>query len=514
VADERLERALREANAELLRRIEDLSFVRLVGDALAGEVTLPALGRALVGLLRDELAADLAALWLVDDMAGGVRLAALVRAGEEPLACASPGGPLVPLARAGALGPAAAGSPFELGESDRDAMPPEAAGLAGLALYPLGARGRTVGVLAAGNADPAPPDPGRMRLLGLIAPAVAIALENAVLYERLASENRTLRAELGDRFGRSGLIGVSAAFRRMLAVLDRLADADVTVLLLGESGSGKEVVARALHWSGRRGEGPFVAVNCAALPETLLESELFGIERGVATGVERRAGLFERAAGGTLLLDEIGDMSLTVQAKVLRVLQEREVTRVGGARPLPVDVRVVAATHRDLDVAVRAGSFRQDLYFRLKVATLRVPSLGERREDVPLLARHFLARLGERHGRPGLRFAPETLPALAARPWPGNVRELENVVEQAVVMAAAPVLGPADLGLDAPAAEEGPVAWRDAVRSAVGGTERALIERALAECGQNRTRAAQLLGIGRRTLLYKLKRYAISRGTA
>src|SRR5581483_1561567 len=182
-------------------------------------------------------------------------------------------------------------------------------------------------------------------------------------------------------------------------------------------------------------DAPFVAINCAALPEALLESELFGIERGVATGVERRAGLIERATGGTLFLDEIGDMSPLVQAKILRVLQEREVTRVGGARAIPVDVRVIAATHRELEMLVREGRFREDLYFRLKVATLHVPSLAERREDVPLLAQHFLARFARKHRREGLRFSSDALAALAARPWPGNVRELENAVEQAVVLA-------------------------------------------------------------------------------
>ncbi len=509
--DQRLERALRETNAELLRRIEDLSLVRLVGDALAGEVTLPALGRALTELLRDELVADLAALWLVDEVEGGLRLVAEARADEAAVVYqASGNAPFVPLARAGRLALAATGTPYDVGPEDGEPLPLATAGLARLALQPLGARGRTVGVLVVGNAEPASPDPARGRLLGLIAPAIAIALENAMLYEKLACENQSLRAELGERFGRHALIGLSPAFRRMLALLDRLAETDVTVLLLGESGSGKEVVARALHWSGRRREGPFIAVNCAALPDSLLESELFGIERGVATGVDRRPGLFERAGGGTLLLDEIGDMSLAVQAKVLRVLQEREVTRVGGGRALPVDVRVIAATHRDLEAAVRAGRFRHDLYFRLKVATLRVPSLAERQEDIPVLAHHFLARLAERHGRPGLRFEPATLVALAERPWPGNVRELENVIEQAVVMALGPTLTPADVGLEARSSEEQAGRWRAAVRAAVGETERALLERALAQCGQNRTQAARLLGIGRRTLLYKLKAYGIA----
>jgi two-component system response regulator HydG len=508
MAEEPLKQALRAANAELLRRLEELSFVRLVGDALAGEATTAGVGRALVELLRAELGVDLIALWEVDALEGGVRLAA--RFGPDDAAPAIPGrGPLIAFAAAGGLGRAAAGE--AVGVLDAGELPPGADGVDAVALYPLRARGRVLAVLGVGVRSAPADDPERERLVGLVAPIVSLALESAALAERLASENRTLRAELGDRFGRAALIGVSPAFRRLLAAVERLAEADVTVLVLGESGTGKELVARALHWGGRRGEGPFVALNCAALPESLLESELFGIERGVATGVERRAGLVERATGGTLFLDEIGDMTLAVQAKLLRVLQEREVMRVGGARPIPVDVRVVAATHRDLEGAVRAGRFREDLYFRLKVASLRVPPLRERPEDVPLLAQHFLARFAARHDRPGLRFAPDALAALAQRAWPGNVRELENAIEQAVVMTAGPLIEPADLGVEAPAAPAPGQAYRAAVRAVVGDTERSLIERALAECGQNRTKAAQLLGIGRRTLLYKLKRYGLAR---
>jgi DNA-binding NtrC family response regulator len=198
---------------------------------------------------------------------------------------------------------------------------------------------------------------------------------------------------------------------------------------------------------------------------------------------------------------------------MLRVLQEREVARVGGSRAIPVDVRVVAATNRDLEQAVLDGRFREDLYFRLKVATIRVPALADRREDVPLLAHHFLARFAEKHGRPHLRLAPEALAVLAARPWPGNVRELENVIEQAVVLGEGPVLGPGDLGLDGVAAERG-LDYHRVLGAALGSAERALIERALAASGQNRTRAARLLGIGRRTLLYKLKRLGFAREDA
>jgi DNA-binding NtrC family response regulator len=511
MSEEPLKRALRETHAELLRRIEDLSLVRLVGDALAGTVEPAALGLALVGLLRDELRVDLVALWAVDELQTGLGLLAICRGDGDGPARGAADAPLVPFT-AGALGRAGAGHPVHVADLAAVAAgtaPPEAEGMRTLLCHPVGARGRTLGVVVLASAAAGGLGPEHERLLGLIAPVVAMGLESAVHYGRLAGEVHALRAELGERFGPRALVGSSQAFRRLLAVMERVADADITVLVLGASGTGKEMVARALHHGSRRRAGPFVAVNCAALPETLLESELFGIERGVATGVERRPGLVERASGGTLFLDEIGDMSPSVQAKILRVLQERTVTRVGGARSIPVDVRVVAATHRDLDAAVRDGSFREDLYFRLKVATLRVPSLAERSEDIPLLAQHFLARFTAKHGRAGLRLDPDALVLLAARPWAGNVRELENLIEQAVVLAEGPVLAAADLGLDAPADSGDRLDYRQVVGTAVGHTERALLERALAAAGQNRTRAAQLLGIGRRTLLYKLKRYGL-----
>ncbi len=510
MGDTPLQRALREANAELLQRIEDLSVVRLVGDALAGAVEPAAIGTALVGLLRDELRVDLAILWRVDELAAGLRLVALCRAGDAGPVRPAADGPLHPFS-AGALGTAGSGTPVRIPDLDREpgAAPPEVTGVRAFLCHPVAARGRTLGVIGLGNTDPGGVGPEHERLLGLIAPAVGMALENAALYELVARENHALRAELSDRYGPAGLIGSSPAFRRLLATMERVAETDVTVLVLGASGTGKELVARALHHGGRRRAQPFVAVNCAALPETLLESELFGIERGVATGVERRPGLIERAHGGTLFLDEIGDMASAVQAKILRVLQEREVMRVGGARPLPVDVRVIAATHRDLEASVQEGRFREDLYFRLKVATLRVPSLAERREDIPLLAHHFLARCAARHGRTGLRLAPDALAALGTRPWPGNVRELANVIEQAVVLGEGPLLRAVDVELDGGATAEQGLDYRRAVDAALGTAERALIERALATAGQNRTHAARLLGIGRRTLLYKLKRYGL-----
>ena len=511
MADAPLKQALREANAELLRRIEELSLVRLVGDALAGEVEPAVIGQALVTILRQEFAVDTGALWIVDALAGGLWLAALVGSHDQAAAVAEGG--IIPFS-AGLLGEAGAGRAVLIPDV-RDVavgtLPVEMAGLGAVLLYPIIARARTIGVLALGSLEPGGIEAEHERLLGLISPAAAMALENAALYGRLASENRTLRAELQGREHPSGLVGASPAFHQLLVLVDRLADADVTVLIQGASGTGKEVVARALHRGGRRAAGPFVALNCAALPETLLESELFGIERGVATGVAGRAGLVEQANGGTLLLDEIGYMSPSVQAKVLRVLQEREVVRVGGSRRIPIDVRIIAATHRDLEAAVRDGQFREDLYFRLKVVTVRVPSLAERIQDIPLLVQHFLARFAAKHGRTDLRLSPEALALLVARPWPGNVRELENVIEHAVVMATGPAVLPADLGFeqaDSGAATD--MGYRRARAAAVLGTERTLIERALEAAGHNRTRAARLLGIGRRTLLYKLRRYGLS----
>jgi DNA-binding NtrC family response regulator len=512
MGDTPLQRALREANAELLQRIEELSLVRLVGDALAGALEPPAIASALVALLRDELRVDVAALWAVDELAGGLRLLARCRTGDQEPVRPAPDTPLVPFS-AGALGAAGAGRVVrvpDLGAEPAATELAEVAGMRALLCHPVAARDRTLGVIAVASVEPDDIGAEHERLLGLIAPTVGMALESAALHAIVAHENRALRAELSDRYGPPGLVGSSPVFRQLLATLGRLADSDITVLVLGASGTGKELVARALHHGGRRRDQPFVAVNCAALPEALLESELFGIERGVATGVERRPGLVERASGGTLFLDEIGDMAVAMQAKILRVLQEREVTRVGGARPIPVDLRVIAATHRDLEVAVREGRFREDLYFRLKVATLRVPALAERREDIALLAHHLLARSSARHGRTALRLAPDAVAALVARPWPGNVRELENVIEQAVALAEGPLLHAQDLTLDqgpAPAVQE--LDYHRVVAAAAGSTERVLIERALTLAGQNRTQAARLLGIGRRTLLYKLKRYKL-----
>ncbi len=281
-----------------------------------------------------------------------------------------------------------------------------------------------------------------LELVTAVAGLASLAFENAAHLRWLKSENARLREEHLDH----EMIGESAAMTRILELVARVAKVDSTVLVRGESGTGKELVARAIHRSSRRAEGPFVAVNCATLSETLLESELFGHERGAFTGaVARKIGKVEAAQHGTLFLDEIGEIPPTLQAKLLRVLQEREIERVGGTRPIGVDVRVVAATHRDLEAMIQDGTFREDLYYRLKVITCELPPLRERREDIPLLASHFAALHGRSLRHRAIGIAPEARRFLVAYDWPGNVRELANVLERAVVLGGDDVIRPEDL---------------------------------------------------------------------
>ena len=322
---------------------------------------------------------------------------------------------------------------------------------------------------------------------------------------RLARENRWLRQEVGTRYTPDAVVAESPRGRDVLALVRRVAPSRATVLVQGESGTGKELVARLLHyWSDRVGQ-PFVAVNLKAFAEGVLESELFGHEKGAFTGaVAARPGCFERASGGTLFLDEIGEVGPDVQAKLLRVLQESEVLRVGGGEPRTIDVRVVAATNRVLRDDVAAGRFREDLFFRLNVIPIQLPPLRERREDVLPLARHFLARHGAEAGR-RLAFSPEAEAALLAHPWPGNVRELENAVERATVLARGDAVTPEDLllaeGAVRPAAPGGGGTLQDALDQAAAARIRAALEAA----GGQRTEAARALGVDR-TTLYRLMR--------
>jgi DNA-binding NtrC family response regulator len=334
----------------------------------------------------------------------------------------------------------------------------------------------------------------------------------------LRAENVRLREELGGAF--RGLIGDSPALRQVQSVVRRAAPTDATVLITGESGTGKEVVARALHAESRRGGAAFVAINCSALPGELIESELFGHLRGAFTGADRdRVGLFEAAGGGTLFLDEVGDLAAPAQAKLLRALEERQVTPVGGTKPVPVDVRVVAATNRPLEQMAAEGTFREDLLYRLSVIGLHLPPLRERREDIPAIAAHFLAFFAERHARPTRALSEAARRILLAHDWPGNVRELRNAVERAVVLAEGETIEPADLppGLDT-RAPLGPVdaaladlSWADARARAMDSWERGFLAAALERHGGNVSRTAQALGIHRQSLQKRLRQIGLER---
>jgi DNA-binding NtrC family response regulator len=334
----------------------------------------------------------------------------------------------------------------------------------------------------------------------------------------------SIRAVLEDSFGRAAppkkrtdapaVVGTDPAFGRVLNTIDSVAETDATVLLLGESGTGKEVMARAIHQASRRAAGPFVAVNCGAIPEALLESELFGHAKGAFTGAtQSRAGRFQLADAGTLFLDEIGDMPLHFQVKILRAIQERQVEVLGEGVARPIDVRIIAATHRDLPRMVSDGTFREDLYYRINVIELHLPPLRERKGDIPLLVDHFRQAANARHGRTVSGFSPEALAALAAHNWPGNIRELANLVERVVILTKTGVVQADQMPLrgapPAPATPPGraalPATGID-LRQAVAEYEETLIDQALERTGGNRNAAAQLLGLNRTTLVEKLKR--------
>jgi Nif-specific regulatory protein len=342
-----------------------------------------------------------------------------------------------------------------------------------------------------------------LALASMVAPAVATWRRvNAIERDRqrLQEENLALR----DVARREGFVGESPQIREVLELVRRVAPTGANVMLRGESGVGKERVASLLHSSSNRSGGPFVPLNCAALPESLLEAELFGIEEGVATGVHRRLGKIELADGGTLFLDEVGDLTLSLQSKLLRVVQEREFERLGGRERIPVDLHLVTATNQDLEAMVEAGSFRRDLYYRLRVVVVNVPPIRERRGDIPLLARHFLEMYGERFGRPGLRLSHEALAALVSHSFPGNVRELENAIQAAVALAPDDQITEQDLRLDQDRGESP----ESSTRLALNDMERRHIDRVLRSVGGNRQQAARILGIDRSTLYRKMQRYA------
>ncbi len=327
---------------------------------------------------------------------------------------------------------------------------------------------------------------------------------------QLVTENRELREALAERHRVEGIIGDSGRMQEVLSLVRRVAPSDATVLIRGESGTGKELIAKALHYASPRASGPLVKVNCAALAESLLEAELFGHEKGAFTGaVASRKGRFELADGGSIFLDEIGDMPPHLQVKLLRVLQEREFERVGSSRPIKVDVRLLAATHRNLETLVREGRFRGDLYYRINVVTIVLPPLRERREDLPPLIEHFVRSFAEKNGKTIRGLTAEAREALLRYDYPGNVRELENLIERAIVLTRDDLIGPEDLPLvlEAPSPESGADAG---LVAAVEGLERRMIQEALAKTSGTQTRAAELLGISERVLRYKLRKYGLS----
>jgi two-component system response regulator AtoC len=349
--------------------------------------------------------------------------------------------------------------------------------------------------------------------------------DEVILTLRKAEERERLRARVAElettvarldaiEGGDRPLLGQSASIRALKEMLVKVAAYPTTVLIVGDSGTGKELVARAIHRASPRKDAAFVAVNCGAIPETLLESELFGHVRGAFTDAKfDKPGLFKDADGGTLLLDEVGELPQAVQVGLLRVLQEGEIRPVGSTKNITVDVRVLAATHRDLEAEVKAGNFREDLFYRLNVLPVRVAPLRERTDDIPMLAEHVLGRIADRMKAHRHSLHPDTLKLLMGYPWPGNVRELENVLERAVVLSDSDVLHPADLPVQLQHATD-PVQMTLAsgelsVKKATLYIERALISRALEKTGGNRTKAAKLLEISHRALLYKLKDYGL-----
>jgi Nif-specific regulatory protein len=353
-----------------------------------------------------------------------------------------------------------------------------------------------------------------------LAAHAAIAIETAQLIEelrqhrdQLLEENTQLWQEVERKFSTQSILGTSVKVQHIVRLIEQLHDSAVNVLITGESGTGKELVARAIHYNSTRARRPLVALNCAALPDSLVESELFGIEKGVATGVERRIGKFEAADGGTLFLDEVGDLGLTAQAKILRVLQEHVIERLGGRKEIPVDVRILTATNKNLETEIKKGTFREDLYYRLKVIHIHMPPLRESREDIPLLANSFLAVYCREMKKETKKLTPGALRCLMAYPWPGNVRELENEMKRAVVLSERKVVTEEDLSeaLRNGGSKGGLAQFLPAgsLKEIVTALEKRLIAEALQARRQNQQQAAKVLGLSRQGLIKKMKRYGI-----
>ncbi|WP_263419757.1 sigma-54-dependent transcriptional regulator [Terriglobus albidus] len=343
--------------------------------------------------------------------------------------------------------------------------------------------------------------------------ALVLVVHRAMERQSLIEEVQTLRSALDQRYGFEAIVGHSKGLLRVLDQAARVAQRDATVLIQGETGTGKELVARAIHHNSRRGKRPFSAINCGAIPRDLVESELFGYTKGAFTGaVANKEGRIESTNGGTLFLDEVGELPLEAQVKLLRVLQEGELAKLGATDPIKVDVRVIAATHRDLSAMVEDGTFREDLYYRLAVVPLRIPPLRERREDLPELIEVLFERARKRHAIEHLRLSPAVLQHLIAYHWPGNVRQLENVMERLVVLSTSEVISTEDLPPELTAPPRPAPFWPDLPEQGISleALERDLIRRALEKFNGNQTQAARYLDISRRTLIYRMEKHGLA----
>jgi Nif-specific regulatory protein len=371
----------------------------------------------------------------------------------------------------------------------------------------LGPRGKRIGVFQVLNKSEGQFNRDDEELAQAFATQAAVAILNAQEYEHLHREKTRLLKQFRTEFSLDSLVGVSRQLEELRSLARKVAGSSAGVLITGESGTGKDLLAKAIHAESDRAEGPYVVINCAALPDSLLESELFGIEKGVATGVEARLGKIEAAHEGTLLLDEIGDMPLPMQANLLRVLQEREVERIGSREPKPVDIRVIAASNRDLEALVKEGKFREDLYFRLNVISISIPPLRERREDIPVLASHLLGRMVQKYSKKWDGFTPAAAQALGNYDWPGNVRELENEIERACALSAGGTIDFAELSEKLRSGRPADETLAGTLAEAVVGFERRIIEQAIARSNGNKSLAAKKLGLSREGLRKKMKRY-------
>jgi Nif-specific regulatory protein len=381
-------------------------------------------------------------------------------------------------------------------------------GLRSIICVPMRVRNRTIGIITLDSAEGEDFQQQHLYLLNTVAAQAALFIDNLRLQENQKRANLGVRRSLQSE---NLVIGKSRRMREIIDVVKIVAPTDSTVLIRGESGSGKEVIARTIHRQSDRRDKPMVAVNCGALSPTVLESELFGHEKGAFTGaIQQRLGRFELADGGTLFLDEISEMPLELQVRLLRVLQEQEFERVGGQKTIKVDVRIITATNRDLIKAIRNGSFREDLYFRLKVIELEMPPLRERIDDVPLLAQHFLQSYAGEMGRPTPTLSEEALVAMTRYPWPGNIRELKNAIERAVVLTRDDVIQPHELPLTSHMGDDPEDSDDDYT---LAGSEERQIRKVLRVTEWNKTQASKLLGISRARLDRKIKDYDITKAS-